>query len=209
MKKREISTSKSCGISRFVFVTILFAATAFSSCAAKPRIAEFTLQSGVQQYFVHQITIKKSKLLFQFDATIHVMDSKLTDNPVVRYMLYDQIFGQEPQNVAMSFECEGKEYVCSKAKLLYKDAELNGQRFEMEMQPVDFTELTYKTDPIFLVFKNQKTGALLGKVESKDFRVALTKLRYVLNNNEGSEDAVDVTDLNDVVRAIANVEANE
>lgn len=204
MKKREMPA----GISRFVFATFLLTASVFASCASKPRIAEFTLQNGVQQYFVHQITIKKSKFIVQFDATIHVRDSKLTDNPVVRYMLYDQIFGQEPQNVVMSFECGGKEYACSKAKLLYKDVELNGQRFEMEMQPVDFTELTYKPDTIFLLFKNSKTGEYLGKVETKAFRDSLVKLRYVISNNEDAED-VDVSNLSDVIRAVATVESNE
>ena len=209
MKKREISTSKSCGISRFVFFAILFAATVLASCASKPRIAEFTLQNGVQQYFVHQITIKKSKFIVQFDTTIHVKDSELIDNPVIRYTLYDQIFGQEPQNVVMSFECGGTEYACSKAKLLYKDAELNGQRFEMEMLPPDFLSFMYKADPIFLVFKNAKTGDLLGKVESKDYRESLVKLRYVVKDNEAADVSVNVNDLSDVVKAIANVEANE
>lgn len=187
MKKREISTSLSCGVSRFVFLTILLAATLFTSCASKPRIAEFMLQTGVQQYFVHQITIRKKSCLLQFDATIHVVDSKLIDNPVVRYMLYDQIFGQEPQNVLVSFETNGKEYACSKPKLLYKDAELNGQRYEMEMQPFDFTEMTYQATPIYLVFRNLKTGDFLGKVESKKFREALIKIRYLINDNENSD----------------------
>ena len=180
MKKREMPA----GISRFVFFTFVAAALVFSSCASKPKLAEFMLEGGIQQYFVHQITIKKSKFLVQFDATIHVRDSALLDNPVIRYMLYDQIFGQEPHNVAVSFECGGKEYVCSAAKLLYKDAELNSQRYEMEMTPVEFTDLAYKSDPIFLVFRNSKTGDLLGKVESKDFRETLTKLRYVIKDNE-------------------------
>ena len=208
MKKREISTSKSCGISRFVFFAILLAATVFASCASKPKIAEFTLQSGVQQYFVHQITIKKSKFLAQFDATIHVDNSKLIDNPVVRYMLYDQIFGQEPHEVLMSFESGGKEYVGSKPKLLYKDAELNGQRFEMEMTPADFADMTYKSDPVFLVFRNAKSGDLLGKVGTKDFRDSLIKLRYVFND-DSEEGEVNVADVTDVIRAIADVEANE
>lgn len=182
MKKRENSTSKSCGISRFVFFAFFLAAALFSSCASKPRIAEFMLQTGVQQYFVHQITIKKKNCLLQIDATIHVMDSELTDNPVVRYMLYDQIFGQEPDNVLVAFESGGKEYLCSKAKLLYKDVEMNGQRYEMEMRPADFTSLAYSSEPLFLLFKNLKTGEFLGKVESKDFKEALIKLRYVIKD---------------------------
>ena len=207
MKKREISTSKSCGISRFVFFAILLAATVFASCASKPKIAEFTLQSGVQQYFVHQITIKKSKFLAQFDATIHVDNSKLIDNPVVRYMLYDQIFGQEPHEVLMSFESGGKEYVGSKPKLLYKDAELNGQRFEMEMAPEDFTHLVYSEAPVFLVFRTVKNGMALGKVESKDFRESLDKLRYIIRSDE--ETKVDMANVKDLMQAIASVESNE
>ncbi len=110
------------------------------------------------------------------------MDSELTDNPVVRYMLYDQIFGQEPDNVLVAFESGGKEYLCSKAKLLYKDVEMNGQRYEMEMLPADFTSLAYSSEPLFLLFKNLKTGEFLGKVESKDFKEALIKLRYVIKD---------------------------
>lgn len=184
MKKRGIPTSKSCGVSRFVFFAFLLAAFFLTSCASKPRIADFVLQNGVQQYFVHQITVKKPKCFVQFDATIHVRDSQLIDNPVVRYMMYDQIFGQEPQNVLLCFESNGKEYSCSKARLLYKDAELNGQRYEMEMLPADFTDLAYQTGPVLLVFKNLKTGELLSKVEAKPFRDALIKLRYVINQNE-------------------------
>ena len=179
MKKREIPA----GVSRFVFFTLSLAALVFASCASTPRIAEFTLPNGVQQYFAHQITIKKPKFIVQFDATIHVKDSKLNDNPVVRYMLYDQIFGQEPQNVLMSFECGQKEFSCSKPRLLYKDVELNGQRFEMEMEPSDFGEVAYKTDTVFLVFRNAKTSDLLGKVETKKFRESLNKLRYAFDEN--------------------------
>lgn len=186
MKKRGIPTSKSCGASRFVFLTLLSAALLFQSCASSPRIADFVLQNGVQQHFIHQITVKKSKCFVQFDTTIHVMDSQLIDNPIVRYMLYNQIYGHEPENVQLCFETNGKEYSCSKARLLYKDAELSGQRYEMEMLPVDFTDMAYQTGPVFLVFRDIKTGDLLGKVEAKPFRDALIKIQYIINQNESS-----------------------
>lgn len=122
-------------------------------------------------------------------------------------MLYDKIFGQDPQDIVMSFESGEKEYACSAPKLLYKDVELNGQRFEMEMAPEDFTHLVYSEAPVFLVFRTVKNGMALGKVESKDFRESLDKLRYIIRSDE--ETKVDMANVKDLMQAIASVESNE
>ncbi|MCR5046340.1 MAG: hypothetical protein K6A42_07160 [Treponema sp.] len=180
MKKREMPA----GLSRFLFVVILAASLVFLSCASKPSVAEFFLESGVQQYFVHQITLKKQGVKMQFDATIHVVDSKLVDNPVVRYSLYDEIYGQNPNNIILTFECEGKDLSCQNAKMLYKDVDLNSQRYEGEMQPDDFVFMANSDAPIFVVFTEKEGGNLLGKIETKEFRSALSKLKFVIPSQE-------------------------
>ena len=67
-------------------------------------------------------------------------------------------------------------------QIIYRDVELNGVRFETEMEPKDFTDMIYSPDSVFLVFKN-KNGEFLGKVESKKLQESFDKLRSVVNKN--------------------------
>lgn len=170
------------GFSRFVFLLTALVALLFSSCASEPRIATFLLKDGVQQYFVHQVTIRKKGVLMQIDATIHVRDLALVDNPVVRYTLYDEVYGQVQDDVLVSLERSNQEFICRNPKIIYRDVELNGVRFETEMEPNDFTDMVYAPDSVFLVFKN-KNGDFLGKVESKKLQESFDKLRSVVNKN--------------------------
>lgn len=118
----------------------------------------------------------------QIDATIHVRDLALVDNPVVRYTLYDEVYGQVQDDVLVSFERSNQEFICRNPKIIYRDVELNGVRFETEMEPNDFTDMVYAPDSVFLVFKN-KNGDFLGKVESKKLQESFDKLRSVVNKN--------------------------
>ena len=118
----------------------------------------------------------------QIDATIHVRDLALIDNPVVRYTLYDEIYGQVQDDVLVSLERSNQEFIKKKKKIIYRDVELNGVRFETEMEPKDFTDMIYSHDAVLLVFKN-KNGEFLGKVESKKLQESFDKLRSVVNKN--------------------------